>query len=150
MHNNTYACIICRVALKGSGQCPGGHASMYMGTRWRAPKKNNIKAWKKLANGQPLWDDKSVQRKLVRQAMHHARSQQLQKLRRRKRLTRSELQTRLQEHNMAFKKNDRVRHKKDDSKGIGTIVDIADKLATVDWADQTTTISFVSDLKKTK
>ena len=60
-----------------------------MGTRWRAPKKNNIKAWKKLANGQRLWDDKAVQRKAVSQATHWARQQELHKLKRKKRLTQS-------------------------------------------------------------
>lgn len=70
-----------------SGQCPGGHAMICMGKHWRAPKRNNIKAWKMLANGHKLWDDKSVQRKAIKQAAWLRRSEQLHKLRMRKRLT---------------------------------------------------------------
>lgn len=88
--HSTYACMICRVAIKGSaGQCPGRHAMICMGKHWRAPKKNNKSAWKKLANGIRLWDDKAVQRKAVKQAQHWAHSRQLHKLRKR-RLTQSD------------------------------------------------------------
>lgn len=30
-----------------------------MGTKWRAPKKHNIKAWKKVASGKILWESNS-------------------------------------------------------------------------------------------
>lgn len=48
---------------------------------------------------------------------------------------------------MAFKKNDRVRHKNDDSKGVGTIQDVANGLATVKWDDGSTTFTRFKDLK---
>lgn len=33
---------------------------LYMGKRWRCPKKNNTKAWKLIEAGQYLWDEKSL------------------------------------------------------------------------------------------
>lgn len=36
---------------------------MHMGYRWRAPKKNNDKAWKMIAEGQYLWDAKALAKK---------------------------------------------------------------------------------------
>jgi len=48
---------------------------------------------------------------------------------------------------VSFKRNDRVRHKHDATKGIGTIIKVAGRMATVQWEDGTTTISNLSDLK---
>jgi hypothetical protein len=31
-----------------------------MGSRWRPPKKNNDKAWAKIARGDIWWDDKAI------------------------------------------------------------------------------------------
>jgi hypothetical protein len=33
-----------------------------MGKHWRAPKKNNKKAWQRVASGDILWDDRAKQR----------------------------------------------------------------------------------------
>lgn len=40
-----------------------GHELKLVSHKWRAPKKNNIKAWKKVQAGNLLWDDKAIARK---------------------------------------------------------------------------------------
>lgn len=63
MSNYTYACNICRIARKGhSDLCAKGHTMKSMGKHWRAPKKNNRKAWQRVASGDALWDDRCKQR----------------------------------------------------------------------------------------
>lgn len=47
---------------------------VYMGARWRAPKKNDKKSWKRVANGDPLWDDRAIARKAIAQAEKIARA----------------------------------------------------------------------------
>jgi hypothetical protein len=68
LQSQTYACTICRIAQKRNPHCPRGHEMMWMGRFWRAPKKNNIKAWQRVAQGDKLWDDKAIERKAKREA----------------------------------------------------------------------------------
>lgn len=59
--NSAYACFRCRIAWKaGPTHCTRcGVAATYMGTRWRAPKQHDLKAWKAIANGNVWWDHKA-------------------------------------------------------------------------------------------
>ncbi len=58
-------CIPCRSA---SG-CPKGiHEVHHLSYRWRAPKKGNDNAWKKIAAGDWLWDKKAIVRKAIKRA----------------------------------------------------------------------------------
>lgn len=70
---NTYACLTCRIAQKRSGHCARGHDMVSMGRFWRAPKRNNIRAWKRVASGDHLWHDRSIERKAKREALKMAR-----------------------------------------------------------------------------
>lgn len=62
----TYACVVCRIAQKRSSHCTRGHTMINMGRFWRAPKKNNLRAWQRVAQGDKLWDDKAIKRKAKR------------------------------------------------------------------------------------
>lgn len=77
----TYACIECRIAQKRNPHCPRGHDMIWMGRFWRAPKKNNIKAWQRVAQGDKLWDDRSIQRKARREANKRAKREAAMKKR---------------------------------------------------------------------
>lgn len=62
---STYVCIECRSATG----CPKNeHEVHYLGKKWRAPKKGNDSAWRKIAAGDWLWDKKAIIRKAVRSA----------------------------------------------------------------------------------
>lgn len=71
--NAVYACVTCRVANKG-GACGRGHEMRYMGARWRAPRKNDKKAWQRVADGDLLWDDRAVARKANLKQRKHERA----------------------------------------------------------------------------
>ena len=68
LQSQTYACVKCRIAQKRSGHCSRGHDMICMGRFWRAPKKNNVKAWQRVAQGDKLWDDRAIERKAKREA----------------------------------------------------------------------------------
>jgi hypothetical protein len=79
----TYCCIPCRrvskaeVWQKGAGMssnnCPQCKLPMQnMGARWAAPKKNNHKAWRALANGNVMWDSSRVAKQGLR--VHYRRA----------------------------------------------------------------------------
>ena len=56
--NGMYVCLDCRVG--GKGLFPAcvrdNHRTMYFGTRITVPKKNNDRAWKRIENGELLWN----------------------------------------------------------------------------------------------
>lgn len=54
---------------------------VWMGRFWRAPKKTNIKAWQRVAQGDKLWDDKSIERKAKREAVKRAKREQATRVR---------------------------------------------------------------------
>lgn len=81
----TYACIECRIAQKRNPHCPRGHDMIWMGRFWRAPKKNNIKAWQRVAQGDKLWDHKAIERKAKREALKQAKQDQANRVRARAR-----------------------------------------------------------------
>lgn len=62
MSNSTFACLRCRIAWKaGTIVCTRcGVTGLNMGTKWRAPKANNLKAWKQIAEGVYWWDEKAI------------------------------------------------------------------------------------------
>lgn len=65
--NSTFACVFCRLALKSAGNCRECGAPLKnMGKHWRAPKKNNLKAWKRVASGEIWWEEIYVVKHLVR------------------------------------------------------------------------------------
>lgn len=75
----TFACVKCRIAQKRSSHCPRGHEMICMGRFWRAPKKSNIKAWQRVAQGDKLWDDKAINRKAKREARRRQIQEDYQK-----------------------------------------------------------------------
>jgi len=79
----TYACIECRIAQKRNPHCPRGHDMVWMGRFWRAPKKTNIKAWNRVAQGDKLWDDRAIERKAKREATKRHAQDNFQKFRQR-------------------------------------------------------------------
>lgn len=82
--NYTFVCIPCRVVLKRGnwlsetyktkysryertryyGVCPSckGRMECY-GKHWTAPKKNNDRAWKRIANGDTLWNHRKLRKR---------------------------------------------------------------------------------------
>lgn len=62
-HNTTAVCVPCRYARKGYGPCERcGGPMQYPGRKWSAPKSNNDRAWKRIENGEWLWDRRRVRR----------------------------------------------------------------------------------------
>jgi hypothetical protein len=50
-----------RLSIQKSFNCPTCREPLIdMGTKWRAPKKKNDKAWHMIEAGFPLWDKKAV------------------------------------------------------------------------------------------
>jgi hypothetical protein len=67
LQQHTYICIPDRYVSKRDSPCPHcGEDLLYMGTRWRAPKKGNDRAWKRIEKGDYLWDDTSRLRTKLR------------------------------------------------------------------------------------
>lgn len=58
--NSTYMCIPCR---SGNGCLTKQHETIYMGRRWRAPKRTNDRAWKMIEAGDVWWDKKALAKK---------------------------------------------------------------------------------------
>lgn len=65
MANSTFVCIGCRVTAKRDHfwvrppKCYNGHSMINMGSRWRAPKWHNHRAWQRIAVGDIWWEDKA-------------------------------------------------------------------------------------------
>lgn len=59
-----YACTTCRAGSKTHRPAcvSKGHHVVQMGKRLTIPKKNNVKAWNKIRNGDLYWDDKKALR----------------------------------------------------------------------------------------
>lgn len=61
MTSSTFVCIGCRVTAKRcwneKPKCYNGHTMVNMGTRWRAPKQYNHRAWQRIAVGDIWWED---------------------------------------------------------------------------------------------
>lgn len=54
-----------RLHIQRSYVCPTCDKPLInMGTRWRAPKKINDKAWKRILKGDIWWDDKAIDSKI--------------------------------------------------------------------------------------
>ncbi len=85
LQSQTYACVICRIAQKRNPHCSRGHEMIWMGRFWRAPKKTNIKAWQRVAQGDKLWDDRAIERKAKREAVKRAKCEQATSVRARTR-----------------------------------------------------------------
>jgi hypothetical protein len=62
-----FICIACRTV---NGACT--HAKIVASYRWRPPKKNNHKAWKKIAAGDIWWDKRAIESKGVKTRLKHA------------------------------------------------------------------------------
>jgi len=46
---NRYVCFHCRVCFHGTSMCPHcRHGMHYVGTHFRAPRRNDLKAWRRL------------------------------------------------------------------------------------------------------
>lgn len=61
MNKRTHLCAPCRVVDKYLYTCPRCGGSMLdMGTRWRAPKKSNKRAWARVDKGDYWWDDRAL------------------------------------------------------------------------------------------
>lgn len=81
----TYCCVPCRKIAKveiwpapkcgmSSTSCSKCQLPMQnMGARWAAPKKNNHKAWRAIANGNVMWDSSRVAKQGLRGHYHRAR-----------------------------------------------------------------------------
>ena len=52
-------CTTCRTSFKGASTC-GHDGVMYMSSKWRAPKKSDDKAWKRIEAGDIWWDKKAL------------------------------------------------------------------------------------------
>jgi len=63
MPSNHYVhvCIPCRNTV-GYGLCQFCGAERIVKARWSAPTKNNDRAWKRIENGEWLWDRRRVRR----------------------------------------------------------------------------------------
>jgi hypothetical protein len=74
MQRRTFICVVHRHVAKSTGilkspghwrhytpTCPRCRAPMTdMGRNWRPPAKDNDRAWKLIARGHPLWDEKAL------------------------------------------------------------------------------------------
>lgn len=68
IQNSISVCVPCRFAAKQTWKCPHcGLEMAYAGRKWRAPKKNNDRAWKMIAAGDWLWDKMAIDSKAVKQ-----------------------------------------------------------------------------------
>lgn len=59
-YNTHIVCARCRIVSTVQPSC--GHEGTHVGSRWRAPKKSDDKAWKRIENGDWWWDDKAIYR----------------------------------------------------------------------------------------
>lgn len=60
--NYTYVCVPCRWVSKQTATCPTCKGSCVSKYKWSAPRKNNDRAWKRIENGEWLWDRRRVRR----------------------------------------------------------------------------------------
>lgn len=55
--NSKYVCVPCRLVFKQTHICPTcGESMKYVHPDWRAPKRNNNRAWRRVEKGEWLWD----------------------------------------------------------------------------------------------
>lgn len=66
-NHNKEVCVTCR-----SVDMPCSHEKITMSYRWRPPKKNNHKAWKRIAAGDIWWDKRAVDGKETKSRLGHA------------------------------------------------------------------------------
>lgn len=53
VHRNNHVCVDCRYTCRLSGRCPFCRKeTVYLGDKWRIPKKNDDKGWKEIKS---LW-----------------------------------------------------------------------------------------------
>lgn len=61
MHRgHRYVCVPCRIVSGVAPSC--GHEAALVGHRWRAPRKGDDRAWRRIAAGDWLWDETSLRR----------------------------------------------------------------------------------------
>lgn len=64
--NVTWVCVPCRSTARARGGrhvCPGCGADMVARPyRWRAPRRDNLRAWARIARGDWWWDDRVNER----------------------------------------------------------------------------------------
>ena len=85
MHGSRQVCPECRAVGPIIITC--AHANkIWVGPKWRAPKKTNDRAWKRIAEGDILWDHSAIEAVARRDA---ARSASAAELMRKNKLTRS-------------------------------------------------------------
>lgn len=66
-NHNKSICVTCRTV-----DLPCSHEKIVVGYRWRPPKKNNDKAWKRIAAGDIWWDKRAVSGKETKGRLKHA------------------------------------------------------------------------------
>jgi hypothetical protein len=72
LHNLKHVCVACRRVHKHPFACEHGPSVIYP-SRWRAPRKNDTKAWKRITAGDIWWDNRSKSRaaeRKVREGWH--------------------------------------------------------------------------------
>lgn len=62
-----YVCKTCKFAGEEECACHQGEWH-FMGTKWRIPKRNNKRAWARIAAGELWWDRKAIAKKAQAQA----------------------------------------------------------------------------------
>ncbi len=61
--NRTYVCVPCRTAKKGyTENCLSCGGPLIMKYKWKAPKKNNDRMWKRIEKGEWYWDRRRIRR----------------------------------------------------------------------------------------
>lgn len=61
-------CVPCRIVSVVSPSC--GHEGVSVGAKWRAPRKRDDTAWRRIAKGDWFWDDQAILRKDRRWVSH--------------------------------------------------------------------------------
>lgn len=57
-----YVCVPCRNVIGHTKACPECGKDRELTYKWSPPKKNNDRAWKRIAKGEWLWDRRRVYR----------------------------------------------------------------------------------------
>lgn len=61
-------CVECRGKI--TPQHNESHTTHYVSSKWRAPRRNNDAAWKRIAAGEIWWDRKAIRGKAVKGMRH--------------------------------------------------------------------------------
>lgn len=75
-----YVCIECRHV--GNNKCHKHDDNVMVSWRWRGPKKNNLIAWRRISQGEWLWDRKAVARAEQKKSDKRAKFEQVMKRKR--------------------------------------------------------------------